>query len=277
MLTISKLKRAFAALFAIFFCLAVGRVSPTQTQTSHQTPPRFVKAVLDTKPLAYYRLQTASGKSEAGNTSYQAHGRVTIVAKGGPITDPAQQPDPYAQLDGTTGYILTTQNGGVGNAASIMAWVNLASLPRTPNKNDGNISYLAGESQSGNDLDLQFESDNALRFFTAGGGAVAYKPNLATLAGHWHMIVVTFATGSNGARQIFWDGRLVASDTGGGTPNKIKPFSIGNSTYFTPRFLHGGVAEAALWSRVLSAQEVASIYAASEPLPPSAPKPAAKK
>jgi hypothetical protein len=38
----------------------------------------------------------------------------------------------------------------------------------------GRFFYVAGESQVGNDLDLQFENDNALKFYTAAGGHLTY-------------------------------------------------------------------------------------------------------
>jgi hypothetical protein len=58
----------------------------------------------------------------------------------------------------------------LGAAASIMAWVNLATLPSQARR----FFYLAGESQAGNDLDVQFENDNALKFYTAAGGHLTY-------------------------------------------------------------------------------------------------------
>jgi hypothetical protein len=38
---------------------------------------------------------------------------------------------------------------------------------------ESRFDYVAGISQSGNDFDLQFETDNALRFYTAAGSNVA--------------------------------------------------------------------------------------------------------
>jgi hypothetical protein len=65
----------------------------------------------------------------------------------------------FVQFDGKNGYILTTQMSGVGKSASIMAWVNLSELARNAN----HFFYVAGESENGNDLDLQFETDNVQR------------------------------------------------------------------------------------------------------------------
>ncbi len=138
-----------------------------------------------------------------------------------------------------------------------MAWVNMAALPST----ERHFFYVAGESQSGNDLDLQFENDNALKFYTASGGHVTYAPPPATLVGQWHMIVATMDAVSQ-TRVIYWDGKAVASDKGGGKAGKTGAFTIGATPVFEGRFFKGGIEEVALWDRALNAGEVAAIYAA---------------
>jgi hypothetical protein len=214
--------------------------------------PDFATVVESTKPVAYFRLTGTSGNGEVGGTSYKSNSGVSAASGAGPGGAAG-----FVQLDGKTGLIQTTQSGGVKTAASIMAWVNLAELPSKA----GRIFYVAGESQSGNDLDLQIERDDVLRFFTAGGGNLQYAPASATLVNKWHMIVATLDTVSK-ARAIYWDGKPVAKDTGGGQANKTTAFTIGESIVFTGRWLHGGMAEAALWNRALKPAEVASIYAA---------------
>jgi hypothetical protein len=139
-----------------------------------------------------------------------------------------------------------------------MAWVNLAELP----SKTGHLFYVAGESESGNDLDLQFETDNVLKFFTMGSGHLDYAPPPATLVNQWHMIVATLDTQSK-TRAIYWDGKSVATDQGGGEAGKKNAFTIGYSTVFSGRFFDGGIEEVALWNRALKANEVATIYAAS--------------
>jgi hypothetical protein len=236
----SKTQIAVAA-FAAFVTLSSAALCAAQTD--------FASMVTSTNPVAYYRLDATSGKSEVGKTSYKSQGGVSTGS-------PGMSAGQYAKFDGQSGIIVTTQAGGVNTAASIMAWVNLAVLP----SNARRILYVAGESQSGNDLDLQFETDNVLRFFTAGGGNLQYAPPPASLVNKWHMIVVTVDTVSK-ARTLYWDGKLAAKDTGGGTANKTAVFSVGASTYFGGRWFQGGMEDAALWNRALNATEVAAIYA----------------
>ena len=214
----------------------------------------FAAAVLATHPIAYYALDTPSGKSLAGVSTFAAKGRVT---QGSPAAPIAGATGTFDLLDGKSGYILTTQMGGVGKSASIMAWVNLSELPSKA----GHYFYVAGESENGNDFDLQFETDNVLRFFTASGGNLAYTPAPASLVNQWHMIFVSMDLASR-TRAIYWDGKLVAHDAGGGEAGKKSAFSIGASTVFANRWLHGGVEQVALWDHALKAADVASIYAA---------------
>ena len=221
-----------------------------------QAPADFVTTVTSTHPLAYYRLDAASGTSQVGTTTWKSTGGVTAAAPGAPIGASVSN---FAKFDGLDGIITTTQMGGIGTAATIMAWVNLAVLP----SKIGRILYVAGESQSGNDLDLQFEPDNALRFFTAGGGSLTYQPAAATLVDQWHLVVASLNTVSL-ARVIYWDGTQVAADKGGGRAGKTNIFTIGESPVFTGRFFKGGIEEVALWNRALKATEVAAIYAASK-------------
>ena len=216
--------------------------------------PDFVATVVSSRPVAYYRLGSASGKSEVGATQFNASGGVTSGEPGTPVGAAHSR---FARLDGRDGYLVTTQAGGVGAEASIMAWVNFDSLPST----ERHFFYVAGESENANDLDVQFETDNVLKFYTAAGGNVSYAAAPDTLVHQWHMIVATLDTAKR-TRTLYWDGKPVSSDQGGGRAGKTGTFSIGASTVFPGRFLKGGVAEVALWYRSLTASEVATIYGA---------------
>jgi hypothetical protein len=214
----------------------------------------FASAVIATKPLGYYPLDATSGKSLVGATTYSPTGGVSVGSPGAGIAGSSNN---FAKFDGASGYILTTQKGGVGTSASIMAWVNLAELPSKTG-----LAYVAGESEVGNDLDVQFDSDNAIKFWTAAGGHIGYTPPLATLLNQWHMIVVTLDTATHN-RAIYWDGKLAAHDAGGGESGKKTVFTIGHGPAFSGRFFKGGIEEVALWDYALKASDVAALYTAS--------------
>ncbi|MGA2219198.1 MAG: LamG-like jellyroll fold domain-containing protein, partial [Terracidiphilus sp.] len=206
-------------------------VLATLSSAAIQAQTDFPTTVTSTHPLAFYRLDSSSGQSLVGATTYKVVGAASIATSGAPVATANSR---YLKLDGKTAYITTTQMGGVGAAASIMAWVNLAELPRTANR----IFYIAGESENGNDLDLQIEPDNVLRFFTASGGNLQFKPPLDSLVGEWHQVVATLDTPTH-TRVIYWDGKAVATDKGGGEAGKKNVLTIGESSVFTGRFFHG--------------------------------------
>ncbi len=237
-------------IYAAFVAVLAGVCVPD----IHAVQADFFAAVNATHPIAYYALDATSGKSLAGVSTYAAKGGVGIAAPGAAISGSSGK---FAQFDGKSGYLLTTQKGGVGQSASMMAWINLSELPSKA----GHYFYVAGESENGNDLDLQFEADNVLKFFTASGGNLAYTPAPASLVNQWHMIVVTMDLASR-TRALYWDGKLAAHDSGGGEAGKKAALSIGASTVFGGRWFHGGIEEVALWDRALKAGEVSSIYTA---------------
>lgn len=216
-------------------------------------PAGFAEAVEATHPLAFFRLDATSGSSAVGSATYTAVGGVTPAA-GPPVGEGAEG---ALAFNGVDGYVDTTQRGGIGSAGSFLIWVNLATLPaKAPH-----ILYVGGESENGNDFDIQFESDNALHFYTAAGSNIKYAPETGSLLHRWHMIVATLDVNTK-ARAIYWDGKAVARDTGGGKPDKTSEFSLAESKVFTGRFFSGSLDEAALWNRALTASEVAAIYAA---------------
>jgi hypothetical protein len=218
-------------------------------------PVGFVQVVEATHPIAFFRLEATSGHSEVGAETDKTVGGASVVA--GAPTGAAS--DMALALDGTDGYVDTTFKGGIQTAGSMMAWVRLAILPA----NAPHILYVGGESESGNDFDIQFEGDNALHFYTAAGSNLMYAPPPPSLVNQWHLIVVT-ADFTSAARAIYWDGALVAKDAGGGNPNKTAEFSIGESTVFRGRYFNGAIDDVALWKRALSAAEVSAIYASTK-------------
>jgi hypothetical protein len=225
--------------------IATLAVTATVSSVALQAQTGFPAQVASTQPLAFYRLD-----------STKATGSASIAASGAPVLTANGR---YLKLDGKSAYITTTQFGGIGAAASIMAWVNLAELPSKAN----HFFYVAGESESGNDLDIQFETDNVLKFYTASGGHISYTPPPSSLVNQWHMILVTLDTASH-TRHIYWDGNSVASDQGGGEAGKRNAFTVGESIVFTGRFFHGGIQDVAIWNRALKPAEVSSIFAASK-------------
>lgn len=213
----------------------------------------FVSTVDSTNPLAYFRLETANGSSQVNGYTTTYQNGASVASPGIATGEPSNN---YVSLNNASQqYVSTSLSGGVNTAGSIMAWVNLAELPSTA----GTYFYVAGESQIGNDFDLQFQNDNNLYFYTSGGSSVEYTPNSSTLLGQWNMIVATFNATTN-TQDIYWNGQLVASGNVGSNTNKQGAFWIGASSVFGSRYLDGDIDEVGVWNYDLSATQVTQLY-----------------
>lgn len=211
----------------------------------------FVDAVTAEFPLAYYRLRTAAGASLSGESRYAIAAGAKIVKPGAPIGVGGTH---CVQLDGRSGYVTTTLAAGFDGDASLMAFVDLDALPATANHG----YFILGETRDGRGIDLEFGTDNVLRFRTGDGSPLAWAPPSATLVHAWHWIVAT-TDHRSGARVIYWDGDKVADDKGGGVAKVAAPLSIGAPMPAGGAFFGGRIAEVALWNRPLTADDVASI------------------
>jgi hypothetical protein len=219
----------------------------------------YAGTVIATSPIAYFRLEApAADPSQVGTYTSSFTGGTTLAQPGVPICAAGNH---YAAIDGAPGSTVSTTltGGGITTAGSIVAWVKLATPPSTA----GRILYIAGESQVGNDFDLQFTTDNYVNFYASWGPSVGYLPEVSTLVGRWHMVAATF-NAATGVKTLYWDGMQVATDSSSGVfPNKAGAFMIGESPVFSGRNFNGGIDEVAVWNSELTPAQVSAIYAAS--------------
>lgn len=228
-------------------------------QTIKFDASKYQAAVMKTKPLAYFPFNTAKGGSVGGKYKVKRYSGAKIV-KGGPITSDGKK-NFYLSLSNQA-YASTSLSGGIPGTGTMIAWVNLSELPSEA----GEYFYISGESEDGNDFDLQFETDNNLYFYTGAGENTEYGTSgSGNLVGSWHMIAATYAGGTSGFRNIYWDGALVAPYNGAvdGT-SKTNPFSVGESVYWTGRYFQGGIDAVAVWDHALTAKQVMAIYKAAQ-------------
>ena len=242
--------------------LLLASIAPAQTD--------FVSTVLSTKPLGYWRLDGVGGASLVNSYSLTEVGAPNYTAAGGGSPIAGYPSNGALSLNGSNTapqYAKTGLTGSIPGQGSIMAWVKLSQLPSVA----GAFFYVAGESQNGNDFDVQFQNDNKLYLFTGSGENTSYLPDAAKLLNTWHLLTVTFVGGAQGSRTIYWDGAVAASYSGPvNTAVKVNPFSIGYSLVFGGRDFNGLIDEVAVWNRALSVGEVTAIHNASTaPLSPT--------
>ncbi|HJU17957.1 MAG TPA: LamG-like jellyroll fold domain-containing protein [Stellaceae bacterium] len=217
----------------------------------------FVSTAVGTNPLAYWTLQSQNDASVVSPNYSSTDENGATVVPAGPGAPQANALSLQGNSTSSPQFAETGLSGGIPGQGSMMAWVNLAALPSVA----GRIFYVSGESQFGNDFDLQLQTDNRIYFYTGSGENTNYAPDATTLVGNWHMIAVTYQGGSSGFRDIYWDGSLAASFTGSvDSAAKSDPFNIGYSTVFTGRNFNGLISDVAVWNTPLTAQQISAIY-----------------
>ena len=209
--------------------------------------------------LGYWRFSPASQANSEVNGYTGTFTGAAVVGPAGSGQALASDPSNSALLlDGSANggnSVSTSLQGQIGNQGSIVGWFNLGELPSST----GHFFYIAGESQVGNDFDVQIETDNELKFYTeAGGHTTDTIPFTSADLNTWHFFAATFS--GNSDRNIYIDGTLVAASVPGNHTVNTSTFNIGESDVFTGRFFGGGLDEIAVYNRDLSSAEIANIY-----------------
>jgi Concanavalin A-like lectin/glucanases superfamily len=234
------------------------------SSTATLCPPPYPLVVQNIVGLVgYWRFE---GDLPAWNTVGASGGNfIGDAAKGDDASGPALR-DAFSNsavlLDGNGDGVASSiaPMWTFASAASIVAWIRLDIQPSTA----GRIFYIAGRSQLGNDMDLQIDTDNILRFYTSNGGSVAAP---AALPLHqWVMVAASF--GASNERSLYIDGRLVSKDTPGvHSANSNTGFYIGYTPVFPGRWFQGAIDEVAVFNNIVGDAQVRRLaVVAGEPL-----------
>jgi len=224
-------------------------------------PQDYSNLVVSTPNLMGYWPFTAASQANSAVNGYTGVFEANAV-----VGPPGSGPELFETtsntalvLDGNSSFVNTTLMGGLTNdQGSIVGWFNLSALPSAT----GRYFYFAGESQYGNDFDLQIETDNRIYIYTdSGGNAVDPTPLTTNDLGLWHFVAATFT--SSLSRNLYLDGVLVASNVPGAhSASGNGTFAMGASDVFGGRFFQGSLADIAVFNRQLSATEISNMYAA---------------
>ena len=119
---------------------------------------------------------------------------------------------------------------------------------------------IMAKAQSGNDFDLQVETDNKVHFYVRAGQTVVSTTALTT--GSWYHIVATYAANSQIA--VYVNGVLEGTTaiSVARTAN-TNPLTIGANFVWPGRYWKGQIDEAMVFDRTLSVSEIAALAAAS--------------
>jgi hypothetical protein len=228
-------------------------------------------------PLAYYTFNNVSGgqtTSAVNGYTLTLENGATVQSGAGPVVNGSSVPA-LVLNNGSSGAEYATSvgpnglMGQLGSTATILATIDLASLP-----NNSRIYSIAGESASGDDLDLQINGNNTIDFYTNGGAATTTAP--LTTADIGQPLYLAAVLNGNTA-EVYIDGVLAATAGTGGRSDSGNPFYVGQSNVLGGRYFDGSISDVAVFNTALTAPDVASIFAsASAPATVSAvPEPSA--
>jgi len=229
------------------------------SSTAMLCPPAYPTVVQNAFGLVgYWRFE---GDFPAWNTVGTSGGFfIGDAAKGNDASGPALRGtlgNPAVLLDGNGDGVASSVDPmwTFASAATIVAWVRLDIQPSTA----GRIFYIAGRSQVGNDMDLQIDTDDILRFYTDSGGSVAAP---APLPLHqWVMVAASFS--ALNARSLYIDGRLVNKDTPGAhSASNTTGFYIGYTPLFPGRWFQGAIDEVAVFNNIQGDAAISRLQAA---------------
>ncbi len=178
---------------------------------------------------------------------------LTLASLTGPSGSLGSPTPPVAaalSFNGTSDFVQvpsspTLDSQALTTQATYEAYVYLNQLPSSV----GHIMEIMAKSESGNDLDLQVETDNRVHFYAGDDFPDSVTSNTALQTGKWYFIAATYQAGNPGLLQIFINGALDASQFGtfarSTNPN---PLTIGESYVWPGRFFNGLIDDVSVWN-----------------------------
>ncbi|HEV8607062.1 MAG TPA: LamG domain-containing protein, partial [Tepidisphaeraceae bacterium] len=231
-----------------------GPLTPTPLGGDYQN------RVLEDAPVAYWRLGESSGTT-AADSSPNLHDATylngAVLGQGGAINGNSNT---SVRLDGVNDFIqLPSGFADMSNGITMEAWVNPA--------NQGNFARIfnLGNGQ-GNDLILVGRYSTTVdtlfvqTYNGTSAGTVLTFANVLDQS-HWTHIAVSITSAGNVL--VYKNGRLIGSGASAPLRNVTRTSNfIGKSDSPTDAYWSGGIDEAAIYDKVLSADRISTHYLA---------------
>ena len=158
-------------------------------------------------------------------------------------------------FDGQTAYLEVPDSPSLDlrSNATLMAWIFLDQMP----SDAGHTMSIMGKSQAGNDLDLQVEPDNRVRFYVGAGLRVGSVTVLQP--GIWYHVAATYQADSQ--IELFINATREASAPIGisRAPN-ANSVVIGWNNVFPGRFYRGRIDQIRVFDAVTPSDTINDIY-----------------
>lgn len=213
----------------------------------------------NTDPMNHYRFEEATGAVATDSGLQPNDGALT----NGPVRIVGIAGTGAIQLDGVNDYVALAQNAAprLGGTATLVAWINTTQV--------GNIKMykapgIAGVEQAYGDNDIFWGwLDDTGRIGIMAGDTPGAKSISPVNDGVWHQVAFT-RDADTGQVKVYVDGGLQATATS--APGaKTTPFaSLGRiedtAGAASINYFSGGLDDVRIYDRVLSDQEIASLF-----------------
>jgi O-glycosyl hydrolase len=191
---------------------------------------------------AYWRLDEGAGSTAFDSTANGCNGTVNGARW---VSSSIPPWGTALSLDGTDDAATVTGLTLTNTSLTIEVWARRAST----NTHDGFVGQ--GTNSSGNGLVFGLFNNGTVGFTFYAGGLFA-QVNADT---NWHHWVAT-RDQTTGARCLYQDGLLLASDTNTAPYTGSGTFWIGHVPFDTGPYFHGQLDEVRIWNRVRSQAEI---------------------
>lgn len=240
---------------------AAGTVSESANSTEVSAMPGSYRGwTLAANPIAYFPLNETIGTiaSDVVRGSNGVHGGSFILGFTGATGAGFGSPHRSVRYDGASGYTQIPRFIGNTNF-TIVFWIQTTTTGGTPNWYNGK-GIVDGEV-GGATGDFGVSLVGTKIGFGIGNPDTTLQSVRAINTGAWRQVVVTRDSG-NGAMQIYIDGTLDASMTGPTGPKIAPPALRFGAIQAGGNYLLGAISDVAFYERVLTAEQVATLYSA---------------
>lgn len=210
----------------------------------------YATRVTGSTPLTYWRLGETAG-AVADDLMNRADG----VYTGAPALNQAGaiSGNGAVQFDGVNDYVGIANEAlfDLSSAITIEAWIKVSSFTK---------AWQAIVTKGDSSWRLaRYNTTDRISFDTSGLSNLGLPSNRSVNDGQWHHVVAVY---DGAAKYLYIDGSLDAwtPATGAISANNFE-VRIGENAQAAGRYFHGAIDEVAIYSRAISAAEVASHYA----------------
>jgi len=252
-----------ATYYYVVQAVGTGGESGNSSEVS-ATPGAYKSWVLAWQPLAYWPLNETGGTvaydiSGGYNGTYV--GGVALGQPGVPLPG-FGAPNYAASFDGTSGYVDIPEGPfDITNAVTALAWINVEVTPH--------FAGIIGHGDSSWRMSVNDSGDPGGSDGSSSGDATSAT---SIVGSGWHMLAYTYTGNPNRPNNgsLYVDGVLKANDTVLAPAGDNLDVWIGGAPdYGSVRLFSGTIAQAAVFTNVLTAAQVLAIYDASLVVPPA--------